>query len=592
MADRIFTYLDRSINELEQLKNEYTNIFQQHTVPWSNIVKIMFRAQLKLLQENMEYWDESITKLENKAKSMRNDDTEKQELLDKIDVHNNDARHRLLKREVSKILLEGQGYLELEQQQPNTTANITTPSIPPSLKISSLNIQKFNGDYLKWKTFWQRFEINVDNHSFSKVEKLDALIGLLEGIALDEVAGFEITEENYDTVVDTLKNRFGNSKLILKELHNNLRSIPPATTNAKSIRTTVNHISNMCRQLENYGVDIDNDSLQTEIIEKMPPREKNELIWYQLEKEETTTEMILEQMKKIALKAEIASNNFTKTSSIPPQTFSKTPTTYPQSFMKTSQNPNRIPLLQNNNEYKSSSKTFACSFCDDDHSSVRCPKFVTSDERIQQLKTKNCCAKCTKPDHNESHCKSNVVCRICQGHHYSFLCNQWNNTNYQKSNNSNTFISIEAQQGCLLTKKVGVSNPVTKETVDATILFDPGSQRSFISDRLIRQLKLPWEAKEKLELQGIGAKATSYVSTKVKLQIKTTKSSKDIVASSIPKIANSVSLVTFDENDLTKTTITETTPDILIGMDYFFTFINSFERKNDLVIVHSEVGQM
>uniref|UniRef100_A0A914P901 Peptidase A2 domain-containing protein n=1 Tax=Panagrolaimus davidi TaxID=227884 RepID=A0A914P901_9BILA len=348
----------------------------------------------------------------------------------------------------------------------------------------------------------------------------------------------------------------------------------------------------MCRQLENYGVDIDNDSLQTEIIEKMPPREKNELIWFQLEKEETTTKMILEQMKKIALKAEIASNNFTKTSFIPPQTFSKTPTTYPQSFMKTPQNPNRIPLQQNNNGYKSSSKNFACSFCDDDHSSVRCPKFVTSDERIQQLKTKNCCTQCTKPDHNESQCESNVVCRICQGHHYSFLCDQWNNTNYQKSNNSNTFISIEAQQGCLLTKKVRVSNPVTNENIDATVLFDPGSQRSFVSDRLIRQLKLPWEAKEKLELQGIGAKATNYVSTKVKLQIKTSESFKDIFANSMPKIANSVSLVTFDENDLTKITITETTPDILIGMDYFFTFITSFERKNDLVIVHSEVGQM
>lgn len=51
----------------------------------------------------------------------------------------------------------------------------------------------------------------------------------------------------------------------------------------------------MCRQLENYGVDIDNDSLQTEIIEKMPPREKNELVWFQLEKEDTTTEMILDK---------------------------------------------------------------------------------------------------------------------------------------------------------------------------------------------------------------------------------------------------------------------------------------------------------
>uniref|UniRef100_A0AC34GZ89 Peptidase aspartic putative domain-containing protein n=1 Tax=Panagrolaimus sp. ES5 TaxID=591445 RepID=A0AC34GZ89_9BILA len=418
---------------------------------------------------------------------------------------------------------------------------------------------------------------------------MDTLIGLLEGVALEEVAGFEIAEENYDTVVNTLKDRFGNDTIVQSELYSNLRSIPPATSNAKSIRDTVNLISNMCRQLQNYGIDINNNALQTEIIDKMPPREKNDLSWFQIKNPNTATDIILEKMKDVALKAEISLKNFTKASSYPQQTYIKVSTTNIQTLIpadKSSSN-NSTNDTENN-----PSKRFACTLCGDDHWTANCPKFITPEDKIHHLELNNCCTKCARRHHVANQCHANVSCRLCNGNHYNFLCQSKRNTTFQEANSSNTFVSLGAQQSCLLTKRVTVINPVTNKIVDATVLFDAGSQRSFVSDNLIRQLKLPRGAKEKLNLQGTGAKATSYTSTMVKLRIKTTENFEDIDANSMPIIANSVSLINFEENDPSNNTVTEETPDILIGMDYFFTFITSFEKRNNFVIVHSKIGQM
>uniref|UniRef100_A0A914YV13 Gag protein n=1 Tax=Panagrolaimus superbus TaxID=310955 RepID=A0A914YV13_9BILA len=363
MVDRIFTYLDRSINELREQKNEYTNLFQQHPAPWSNVIKVMFRAQLKILQESMTYWDECLTRLENKAGNMRNDDGEKQKLLDRIDEHSNDAGHRLLKREVSKIILEGEGYLELELPPPKTTADIPIPT--PTLSTPNVSIQKFDGDILKWKSFKQRYDHSVHQKSYPSVEKMIALLGLLEGDALAEVQGFEVSNENYNSVYQALEDRFGNEQILIRQLQTQLRSILPAKEEAKSIRDTVNKVTNMVRQLQNLNVNTENEATILDIIEKMPQNERIELRYFSMSSKNVTVDQILRKMKDMAFKAEIAADDKREHSS---------------------RNNSEPPA---NDGQISSSKKFACSFCNEDHSSIHCPKFISVEDRIQQINRKN-----------------------------------------------------------------------------------------------------------------------------------------------------------------------------------------------------------
>uniref|UniRef100_A0A914XZ98 Uncharacterized protein n=1 Tax=Panagrolaimus superbus TaxID=310955 RepID=A0A914XZ98_9BILA len=211
MVERIFTEMQNIADELAENKADYLQLLDQSPPLWTNVQKVIFQARIHELQINIDSWKENVTKLESKANVMKNDDaTAKQEMFTRIDTVKQTQRSLL--KDVKRIILEGTGYLRVSILPP--VQAVTPPPITPTiLQIPALNIQKFNGDYLKWKPFWQRFGVNVDNRPFSNVEKLDALIGLLEGVALEEVAGFEIADENYDTVVKTLQQRFGNEKI-------------------------------------------------------------------------------------------------------------------------------------------------------------------------------------------------------------------------------------------------------------------------------------------------------------------------------------------------------------------------------------------
>uniref|UniRef100_A0A914Y4Y9 Peptidase aspartic putative domain-containing protein n=1 Tax=Panagrolaimus superbus TaxID=310955 RepID=A0A914Y4Y9_9BILA len=153
-------------------------------------------------------------------------------------------------------------------------------------------------------------------------------------------------------------------------------------------------------------------------------------------------------------------------------------------------------------------------------------------------------------------------------------------------------IFFERSQSSLLTKEITVLNPATDESINTVILFDSGSQRSYISDELVRQLKLPTINHEKLNVRGFGAKASNYTSKLVLLRIKTTDSFKDVYANSTKEIASTVPVVTFETDGLPNFEVVHKKPDILIGMDYFFDFITSFEQKGKLCIVNSKVGAM
>uniref|UniRef100_A0A914PYG7 Peptidase aspartic putative domain-containing protein n=1 Tax=Panagrolaimus davidi TaxID=227884 RepID=A0A914PYG7_9BILA len=422
-----------------------------------------------------------------------------------------------------------------------------------------MNLQKYNGDYLGWNAFWQRFDLNIHSQPYSKIEKLDALFGLLEGKAMDEVRGFIVSEENYDTVIQILTERFGNKLFILNKVQCELQAISAAAENYNSIRDTVTSITNLCRQLQNFGVDISYDhSLQLNIIDKMPLRVKEELTYFSLTTSNVSTDMILKKMKDYEIKAEIALQVKTRS----------------------------------NIEPSNCNNKVVCILCEDNHSTDICPKFPSVDGKIQQLELKKRCTKCARRYHYADQCRSTIQCDKCHGQHYTYLCKSKPKIIAETSDTLNAFISIGKQQGCLLGKKIQVMNPETRKTVDATVLFDAGSQRSFVSEKVIRQLKLPRGAYEKLNLQGIGAKATNYTSSSVKLCFKTTEGFENITAYSIKQIARSIQLPVFEENDPMNYKVIESTPDILLGLDYFFHFITSFEKRNNVVIIYSKIGQM
>ena len=90
----------------------------------------------------------------------------------------------------------------------------------PSLKLPKLSLKKFNGNLIKWMTFWDTFESSVHNNpTLSGIDKFNYLNYLLESEAADAISGLTLTAANYEEAVTTLKRRFGNKQLICESTH-------------------------------------------------------------------------------------------------------------------------------------------------------------------------------------------------------------------------------------------------------------------------------------------------------------------------------------------------------------------------------------
>ena len=78
----------------------------------------------------------------------------------------------------------------------------------PTIKLPKLELQKFNGNILKWQEFWDSFEAFIHkNPNLQPVNKFNYLRAELEGDASVHVvmSGLELTNTNYEVAVNLLR---------------------------------------------------------------------------------------------------------------------------------------------------------------------------------------------------------------------------------------------------------------------------------------------------------------------------------------------------------------------------------------------------
>nr|CAD2180043.1 unnamed protein product [Meloidogyne enterolobii] len=128
----------------------------------------------------------------------------------------------------------------------------------------------FYGDPKKWPTFWQMFSINIDQRPMDNIRKMSYLLTLLQGPAKDLVAGFVLTNENYNRALDLLKSRYGNSRAITEALEAELMNLTPPNDSSHSLRAFVDSVERICRQLEAFGAMDQSPFVSTVIKTKLP----------------------------------------------------------------------------------------------------------------------------------------------------------------------------------------------------------------------------------------------------------------------------------------------------------------------------------
>ena len=121
-------------------------------------------------------------------------------------------------------------------------------------RLPKLDLPYFNGDILHWQTFWDSFESTIHfNCTLTPIQKFSYLKAQLEGSAAQTIAGFSLTNANYDTAVTLLRERFGQPHKIIHAYMKALMELPSPTNELHSLRNYGDRLESYVRGLESLG---------------------------------------------------------------------------------------------------------------------------------------------------------------------------------------------------------------------------------------------------------------------------------------------------------------------------------------------------
>ena len=120
------------------------------------------------------------------------------------------------------------------------------------------------------------------------------------------------------------------------------------------------------------------------------------------------------------------------------------------------------------------------------------------------------CFQCLKLGHKAKDCPSKRKCRKCGGAHHQTLCSKQNESvaplTENGSQNTTTAAAVSGRKTVLLqTAKAYVYGEDESRKMQIIILFDGGSQRSYVTDHLKKKLYLKSEHLEVLNLSTFGS---------------------------------------------------------------------------------------
>ena len=147
------------------------------------------------------------------------------------------------------------------------------------------------------------------------------------------------------------------------------------------------------------------------------------------------------------------------------------------------------------------------------HYISQCPVYDSVSKKLSKLKDLRGCTKCALLSHVTVKCqyKFNSQCKHCNGNHMSYLCQGKNVSSHHTANNLNftETLCVSSNDSILLpTMTVNIDS---RYTVRA--LKDGGSQRNFISESVVRKLKLPILDHVNMNIHGFNS--TNTISTGV-----------------------------------------------------------------------------
>ena len=378
--------------------------------------------------------------------------------------------------------------------------SVASSSGAAKTRLPKLSLTKFKGDVTGWVSFWNSFKSAVhDNDDISKIDKFNYLNSFLEGTAALTIQGLSLTTANYDSAIELLKKRFGNTQQIVATHIEELLKLPACVGDrAQSLRRLYDKVMVHIRGLSSLGIETTHygSVLVPVLMSKLPDgvrlrtaRENRDEAW------EVNRLMDTIQKEVEVREASEGARILTPRPAVPPR---NTPNGNGSSASS---------LITNTQNIK-------CVYCGEIYYSAACKKVTNVKERKEILKRLGRCFNCLKPNHRVRDYNSHKTCHYCHRRHHQWLCESRPTENATDTQEQvtptqdtivNTINTVKSRQLVLLqTAQAEATNSGKSKVENVRVLFDNGSQRSYITDSLKTRLGLSSIRKERLNLNTFG----------------------------------------------------------------------------------------
>ena len=319
------------------------------------------------------------------------------------------------------------------------------------VNLPKLQLPIFDGDVQKWQEFWDIFDSSVHQQNLTKVSKFSYLKAVLKGTAALAVSGIPVNNDNYDTAITLLQEKFGRKEIIIQCLYSKLHNLPKCGNKFLDIQRMGESVEKILRQLEAQGELVDSQQMLIQLLLSKFPIE----VIFQLEKSKKpmspwTMETLRKAMSEYVIVQENVRRHVTNVKG-----HSQPPTNYQQEHVYQGSNVrgrqqqsvnyqqgvycHGVNLKGHSEEKQVSTDVFSnisenriarvlrpCIFCKGEHYNDECDRVTTASERRKKLSQQRRCFICLRPGHILKDCSSlqKQPCKYCgkRGQHNRCLC--------------------------------------------------------------------------------------------------------------------------------------------------------------------------
>lgn len=209
---------------------------------------------LKNTDDMIDELKEFYVGVKKKLKEFKNDGLDEEETQDEGDSENND---RLSGEEDKSKSTES--ILSTKNSGNDFFSSLIT-DVPQymnqGIKLESQKLTHFYGHYQNWMGFWDDFNSSVhSNLELSPIQKFKYLKSVLHDEPYRIISAYPLSNNNYQIVIDILKNRYGNTQLIKEHLTNELNNLKKINESTIDLRKFILQVNRIILQLKNYRVD-------------------------------------------------------------------------------------------------------------------------------------------------------------------------------------------------------------------------------------------------------------------------------------------------------------------------------------------------